>query len=606
MTGCPKNSTESQNETDSAALEGAGPVIPTLNKEDLDKIGPKNNLSELVWMPSNGAYGYIMFPKRFFESTIGVAGNDILISELMNFTNIPVDFAKVETIIAVGRTKPVIIPPQPGGPNVSQQAQLALIVNCVKLTDPIERQVILSSFFPQNQTTPIKPRQVEGKDVYDLPAGFPLETNAIVFIDDKTFLYIREDDAVFNEILKGKGPTGPLAERMGRADLKNVDMIFQATAEGNPVIPPEISDIIASQYTFVPETLVKLIIENFRALQIRLDFSASESNALAQILFTTLKPEAAKDITRVLEDQSVLLKNTIAMQMASLEKKKEPNTPAAKPADDVTTEVKPETDAKVDELYTEQYYYKYATQALDAIEINFNESTVDIKLNHFAGFDTYVTEMFQQMRDQKKMFEEMSQTRVKYDQLFTQLGAIRKYMIKYHDEKGYFPPAAITNSEGTQLLSWRVAILPYMGQNDLYKQFKLDEPWDSEANRALIPRMPAIFADPRGVFDPTRTTIRVFDSPGTPFANPNLKMSDLATPSGTIMLTAVDSDNATEWTRPDSIKLGETPEYYEKLFGKDLPIINFGGACSLLPWSSNPEIFKMFEGFVKGEKTSEK
>jgi len=44
-------------------------------------------------------------------------------------------------------------------------------------------------------------------------------------------------------------------------------------------------------------------------------------------------------------------------------------------------------------------------------------------------------------------------------------------------------------------LSWRVHLLPYMGDQEkvLYKKFHLDEPWNSTANRALIPLMPSVF-----------------------------------------------------------------------------------------------------------------
>src|SRR5262245_11036025 len=55
----------------------------------------------------------------------------------------------------------------------------------------------------------------------------------------------------------------------------------------------------------------------------------------------------------------------------------------------------------------------------------------------------------------------------------------------YHDTYGKLPPAAICDKAGKPLLSWRVAILPFIEQNALYKQFKLDEPWDSEHNKKL-------------------------------------------------------------------------------------------------------------------------
>ena len=69
-------------------------------------------------------------------------------------------------------------------------------------------------------------------------------------------------------------------------------------------------------------------------------------------------------------------------------------------------------------------------------------------------------------------------------------------MHNYHDVHTHFPPQAIRSKEGKPLLSWRVAILPYLEAGNLYEQFHLDEPWDSEHNKALIAKMPATYASP--------------------------------------------------------------------------------------------------------------
>ena len=53
-----------------------------------------------------------------------------------------------------------------------------------------------------------------------------------------------------------------------------------------------------------------------------------------------------------------------------------------------------------------------------------------------------------------------------------------------------FPMGAICDASGKPLLSWRVAILPGLEQGNLYKQFRLDEPWDSPHNLTLLPLMP--------------------------------------------------------------------------------------------------------------------
>ena len=70
----------------------------------------------------------------------------------------------------------------------------------------------------------------------------------------------------------------------------------------------------------------------------------------------------------------------------------------------------------------------------------------------------------------------------------------------YQAAEGQFPPAAITGKDGKPLLSWRVAILPYLedydgrSRDDLFKAFHLEEPWDSPHNKTLLERMPAVYA----------------------------------------------------------------------------------------------------------------
>ena len=78
--------------------------------------------------------------------------------------------------------------------------------------------------------------------------------------------------------------------------------------------------------------------------------------------------------------------------------------------------------------------------------------------------------------------------RAAYLKIATGVNAYRK---KHHT----MPPAYLADKQGKPLLSWRVALLPYLGQQDLYKRFHLDEPWDSPHNRQLIPLIPDVYQD---------------------------------------------------------------------------------------------------------------
>ena len=63
-----------------------------------------------------------------------------------------------------------------------------------------------------------------------------------------------------------------------------------------------------------------------------------------------------------------------------------------------------------------------------------------------------------------------------------------------------------------------MAILPYIEQQELYNKFKLDEPWDSPHNKALLKEMPPIYRCPiRTKPEPFTTTYRVFVGKGALF-----------------------------------------------------------------------------------------
>jgi prepilin-type processing-associated H-X9-DG protein len=81
------------------------------------------------------------------------------------------------------------------------------------------------------------------------------------------------------------------------------------------------------------------------------------------------------------------------------------------------------------------------------------------------------------------------------------------------------PPAVVYDGDGKPLYSWRVLILPYIEEDQLYNDFHLDEPWDSPHNKALLPRMPKVYAVP-GEWppkEPYATHYQVFDGPGAAF-----------------------------------------------------------------------------------------
>ena len=78
----------------------------------------------------------------------------------------------------------------------------------------------------------------------------------------------------------------------------------------------------------------------------------------------------------------------------------------------------------------------------------------------------------------------------------TNLEQIGRGLRRYHGAYAGFPAAYNTDESGKSLLSWRVHVLPFIGRQDLYEKFRLDESWNSEHNRKLIRAMPQLYAAP--------------------------------------------------------------------------------------------------------------
>ncbi len=184
-------------------------------------------------------------------------------------------------------------------------------------------------------------------------------------------------------------------------------------------------------------------------------------------------------------------------------------------------------------------------------------------------------------------------------------------MHNYIDSHGSFPPAYTSDKEGKPLLSWRVLILPFVEENDLYKEFHLDEPWDSAHNKPLIARMPKVYVCPsprNKKIEPGTTNYVTPRGPKTMFPGAvGVKIKEVTDgTSNTIMTLEVPSDQAVIWTKPDDWEMPANIDP-KALLTRHLGGSSAGfadGSVRFLSESIAPDLLRRFLTMAGGEVIS--
>lgn len=546
----------------SAKAEPAAIPLPT--GEQLDAYGPENDF-ETRWIPSDSLFALYGRPKKFLDSPVGKENEGFFVQNISQGLLIPFDLPKIERFLiafAPGIVEQEVVEQ---GRRVRRPALMFRRTMTVSFSEAVRIDDILAPLLQQTGATVDSLKRKAGTlEYYELtdPGQSGPQRVVLYPVDSQNLLLIEGFDTDIGKILENPLPPGAVALRLKRVD-PDCDLAAVFSRESNGIDTRLLAELLSSQIPLPPETVVSLT-ENFRALSGSIKLSAETGKPMLRLDYEAMSEKGADEIDEIIQGWIVSGQTMLAV-------------------------MKPEEQSMLP-VSTD-----FAKSALNAMESDVEGKRVRFTINKFDGFDDSFAEG---VRIQNAGVRQRQIQQNKFDQLMFLAQAFFSY---YRANQKV--ATSFRSEDGTPLLSWRVALLPFLGYQELHDKFKLDEPWDSESNKMLLSEMPPIFRSLGTEIEPNKTRLRYFNSAGTPLVDPNLKLEQLQNPQTTVLFVVVQPSQAVEWTRPDDLAF--EVDKLEDVFGNTFFGISFAGMVNELPILplSDPqsaEQRKFFEAFVKG------
>ena|GEM_PF-2765753 len=576
LVGCPKR------QPDPVDADAGVPTlgIPMPTAEELAALGPENSVPVHRLLP-NPFFVVAGKPKQLLASPLSADGELLVrgnIAAALYLDYFGIDPNTVESFVQsngfpVSAVMSIPNPQNPMAPPLMQHVRIARQATLITFAEPYE----LAALFGVDEIDPIllgQLRRTEGaNEYYDVtpPGEIVPQRIALGLLDARTIVIVQGVDADIREVFSDDTPKSALLERLKHTPVDINDLTLLTSLEGLAVSPEEFEQFIA-QVPEIPADVRELITGHLRALTLSLTSAAAQGQPVVSIRIEGRDVQSAALIGEQIELLIILGETMLATLSEEAKRQLLP------------------------------FPEDFAALLLRALSVDTEGTQVHVVLHNF---ETLIPTLAGWIGDQQAVLQQaqlQEQRELLYQWRTNQLNGLAEISVMYYMEHGKFP-SDILDAEGKPLLSWRVALLPTMGLEHLYNQFKRDEPWDSEANLAAQQSMPSIFLAHTPDVEPFKTVIRFFDSPGTPFSNRDLRSETLAHPQTTLMYLVVSPEYAVEWTKPEPLEF-DLDKITEILDESSLGI-SFARRVALLPvpkeTDSDYDFQKQFiEALVKG------
>ena len=126
-------------------------------------------------------------------------------------------------------------------------------------------------------------------------------------------------------------------------------------------------------------------------------------------------------------------------------------------------------------------------------------------------------------------------------------------ILDYEQDNGVFPRSTYKNAG---LLSWRVELLPYLGEQKLFEAIDKSVAWDHPRNMQFHDQMPDVFRDP-AINHPSQTSYRIISGAGTGWTNdgPPISFADIRDGSSNSIAILSIPKNKTNWLAPTTLTI---------------------------------------------------
>ncbi|GHT35753.1 hypothetical protein FACS189427_05800 [Planctomycetales bacterium] len=551
MNGCKK--TEKANNNQNNTPETQVPAIPLPSKESLDALGPENDLNLRFVLPDS-LFIIAGQPKKFFASGIGKGNEGFFAGIIGRVLVVPFNIAKAERFIISFAPCVLNVETDNNGVKSVQPRLIFRRTITFQFDTEIKPEELLNPLMTENTTLDSIKKKIGETEYYDLtdPNNAGPSRVVIHFADPKTLVLIEGVEQDLTNVLTG-GLTPPASNavvlRAKHLDLQKTDIAFVASREGTVLNPQFLTQLLGAVQE-IPQGWAAPLAEHFKAVQITASAQSESGKPMLNVLYDATDEKGAAAVAELI--QGVII--NAQTYYASLDEQGKKGL---------------------------TFPIEYISAALNGMEIKAEGTQAVFVINNFDGFEKTLTAGIQ---NQKTAMQQSQLAQAKHDQLVMLARCFAVYEQKF---KKF--PSDIRSADGKVLLSWRVPLLQVInGFENIYNEFKLNEPWDSPANKPLLEKMPPIFrqlqlgTNTDEVSRKTKTIIRLFNAPaGVPLSNPNLKFTDLKNPQGTLLFASVPPNLAAEWTKPEDLVWDANKA--EELFGNVIFAVSFNGAVDAVP-----------------------